>query len=204
METSNRPQYVIPQLGKTYNHEDYPVGSQVVLRLVSAMMASNSGLRQMKSEGVILSYISVDTKDDAYSQIEVQWVQTIQKENLYMPNYSSFSLKPDSTNIQLSSIPPVKTILMLQNVLLLEDKEEYLQKDKEHRAIKFAMMEIGGAFHTSFNTWEEWAELEMDTTRKLALIKAGIPIHNITTYDDLTVEELSTLKHYLRVLEVEK
>lgn len=175
--TSNMTQnYVIPQLGKGYSREEYPVGARIVLRLCSAIVASNNHITVMKSEGTIVRYVSFNDEDNAYDQVEIQWEASSKNKT---------------------------TILMLQNILLIEDKEKYLQQDKEHRAIKFAMLEVGGAFHTSFNTWEEWAELDLDTYRKIALIKAGIPIANIATYANLSAEEILSLKNYLRELEKE-
>lgn len=178
--TTGNPKYVIPQLNKTYNHEDYPVGSEVVIRLATGIMTQVHNVKILETVFLINSYVTMDLEDDAYSQIELSWHPSI----------------PGKPTTQLNTMK-----VMLQHVILLEDKQEYVQKDMEQRAIKYAMLEAGGINGPSFNTWEEWAILDVETGRKLALIKAGVHIENIHLYDELTVEELTSLKHHLRVLE---
>lgn len=178
--TTGNPKYVIPQLNKNYNHEDYPVGSEVVLRLAASRTAEAYHVKILETVFLINNYVTMDLEDDAYSQIELSWCPSI----------------PGKPTTQFNIMK-----VMLQHIILLKDKQEYVQKDMEQRAIKYAMLEAGGINGPSFNTWEEWAELDVETTRKLALIKAGVHIENIHLYDELTVEELTSLKHHLRVLE---
>ena len=169
-------QYVIPQLGKTYVRADYPVGSKVLVRLLRSTTAQAHSLRTLSTEGTIINYVSYDDTDNAYDQVEVEWHLDFRD---------------------------VKLVVMLQNIILVEDLGIYKANEHQQRAIKFAMLDIGGLLQPSVNTWEEWFELEIDLDRKVALIKAGVPIDNINVYDELSLEELSSLKQFLRVLEKE-
>lgn len=173
--TSIQPQYIIPQLKQAYNRKHYPVGSPIILRICSMVVAKKYGLQQMVSEGTILRYVSFDYTDNAYDEIEIQW--------------------------RYASTKPFTNVMMLQNIILLKDKETYQQQDSIHRAIKHAMLEVGVSFQTSSNTWEEWAELNMDMSRKLALIKAGVAVENVNLYNNLNIEELQSLKHHIRAME---
>lgn len=172
--------YVIPQLGETYNHEDYPVGSEVLLRLSTIKETAYHNVRQLETVFRIQKYITLDLEDDAYSHIELSWCPNFPKNTLALKTMS----------------------VRLQQVIHVADKEEYKAKDSEYRLIKQAMLEAGVAVSPEFRgTWEEWSFLEIDLKRKLALIKAGIHIENVHLYDELSVEELTSLKHHLRVLD---
>ena len=175
MDDTTETRYLIPQLKQAYNRERYPAGSEIILRLCSMAAAKMYGLKQLVSEGTIIRYVAYDDDDNAYDQIEIQW------------------RKAFST--------PVTNIMMLQNIILASDKEEYQRQDAKHRAIKLAMLESGVASNLNVDTWEDWDALNMDMPRKVALIKAGVPISNIATYESLTLEELTSLKHYLHAME---
>ena len=169
--------YVIPQLSKPYFRESYPVGAAVVFRLLRSVVVKNYDLKMLSTQGTILNYVSFDDNDNAYDQVEVEWDLGYKK---------------------------AACTVMLQNILLIEDVAEYKSNDAVQKQIKSAMLEVGVITSPSVNSWEEWFTLDMELTRKLAFIKAGVPVCKVNVYDGLSLEELSSLKRYLQALEKEE
>lgn len=162
-------------IGEAYYREDYPVGSEVMLRSNSSVW-SKMGIYAWQNLGTIMGFIvnniSVDV-DDSFDSVEVLWDNG------------------------------VVSVTTLRNVILAKDKEDYFVEQGELRKIKFAIANSLTPYKGSRDgSAIEWWEVDVELERKIALICAGVSLNDIKLYDRFTLEGLSRLGRLVEALEM--
>lgn len=164
-------------IGEIYFRQHYPVGCEVMLK-TSNTLAAKKNILPLENIGTILSFTSyaLDTDtDDGYDGVEILWDNG------------------------------VTTSVLLNSLIHAEDKQDYIREQQEFRAIGYAILDNFIYYNDNRKGLAvEWFESPIDFKRKIALMNAGVSLTNVKLYDELSVEELQSLKHHVRAMEGEK
>lgn len=163
-------------IGEIYFRQHYPEGTKVMLK-TSRTVPSKDKPEPLVNVGTIISYVTyaIDSDaDDGYDGVEILWDNG------------------------------VTTSVLLNSLIHADDKEDYIREQAEMRQISFAILDNFLIYNDNRRGLAvEWWEAPIDLERKLALINAGVDLHNVELYNELTLEELKSLKYHIRAMEGE-